>query len=97
MIIYSVASSVLLKYYHRVINKKSSNLAKESLIENINLHNLEQKNWHTKLDRIMHNLDLCKLIKPTSSIKMIGKVIIKTLKSNYEQYWEQELNKDSNK
>ena len=28
---------------------------------------------------------------------MVGKVIIKKLKSNYEQYWEKELNKDSNK
>ncbi len=80
------------------MDKESSNLAKESLIENINLHNLEQKNWYTKLDRIMQNLDLCKLIRPsTSSIKMVGKVIIKKLNSNYEQYWEKELNKDSNK
>ena len=58
MVIYSIASSV--RYYHRVINKDSSNLEKKSLIENINLHNQEQKNWYTKLDRIMQKLDLCK-------------------------------------
>ncbi len=72
------------------MNKESSNLVKESLTENIKVHNHDnqgKKTWYAKLDRIMQKLDLGKFIIPKNSIKLVDKFTVKRLR-RIMNYWE---------
>ena len=56
-----------------------------------------QTTWFSRLEKNIQELDLSKCIRNKSPLNIVGKLTVKKLVSNYEEYWEKEIFKEGNR